>query len=94
MTRKAPLPYRGRGALTAGSFGCWRGFRRGFRLGAFSFSHGLEAAVEGGCVDGRCSLQQWIGAVVAFGSGRIDADILRDAYRAAVAGDIDGADPG
>ena len=60
----------------------------GFPIGAFSFSHGLEAALEGGCVDGRCSLQQWIGAVVAFGSGRTDADILRDAHRAAAAGDM------
>ena len=61
----------------------------GFPVGAFSFSHGLEAAVEGGAVGDRASLQDWICAVVASGSGRIDADILRDAHGAAVADDID-----
>ncbi len=61
----------------------------GFPVGAFSFSHGLEAAVEGGAVRDRASLEHWIGAVLARGSGRIDADILRDAHGAAVIGDID-----
>jgi urease accessory protein len=60
----------------------------GFPVGAFAFSHGLEAAAEGGAVRNRASLQDWIRAVVASGSGRIDADILRDGYRAALAGDI------
>ena len=35
------------------------------------------------------SLRCWIGAIVALGSGRIDADIVRDAYRAAAANDIE-----
>jgi urease accessory protein len=61
----------------------------GFPVGAFSFSHGLEAAAESGAVRDRASLQDWIRAVVASGSGRIDADILRDAYRAAMAKDIE-----
>jgi urease accessory protein len=61
----------------------------GFPIGAFSFSHGLEAAAESGAVRDRASLQCWIGAVVASGSGRIDSDILRDAYRAALADDIE-----
>ena len=52
----------------------------GFPVGAFSFSHGLEAAVEGGAVRDHASLQHWIGAVLALGSGRIDVDILRDAH--------------
>jgi len=61
----------------------------GFPVGAFSFSHGLEAVAESGAVRDRASLQDWIGAVVALGSGRIDADILRDAHRAATADDIE-----
>jgi len=60
----------------------------GFPTGAFSYSHGLEAVAASGTVRDRASLQRWIGAVVDAGSGRIDADILRDAYRAARAGDI------
>src|SRR5438132_7981180 len=61
----------------------------GFPVGAFSYSHGLEAAAESRAVRDRPSLQDWIGAVLAWGSGRIDADILRDAHRAAAAEDID-----
>lgn len=60
----------------------------GFPIGAFSYSHGLEAAADNGAVRDRASLQEWIGAVLAWGNGRIDADILRDAHRAAVADDI------
>ena len=59
-----------------------------FPIGAFSYSHGLEAAVESGAVRDRASLQSWIAAIVTEGSGRIDADILRDAHRAASAGDL------
>ncbi|HXP06799.1 MAG TPA: urease accessory UreF family protein [Stellaceae bacterium] len=58
-----------------------------FPTGGFSYSHGLEAAAADGAVHDRESLERWIVAVVAKGSGRVDADILRDAWRAAAAGD-------
>ncbi|MBV8935775.1 MAG: urease accessory protein UreF [Alphaproteobacteria bacterium] len=58
-----------------------------FPVGAFSFSHGLEAAAEAGTVHNRVSLQDWIAAVVVRGAGRIDADVLREAYWAAQVGD-------
>lgn len=58
-----------------------------FPIGGFSYSHGLEAAAADGAVRDRKSLQGWITAVVAKGSGRVDADIVRDAWRAAAAGD-------
>ncbi len=61
----------------------------GFPIGAFSYSHGLEAAAEAGQVRDRASLQGWIAAVVALGGGRVDADILRDAHHAAAANDIE-----
>jgi len=60
-----------------------------FPVGAFSYSHGLEAAAERGRVYDRDTLQGWIAAVLAHGAGRIDADILRDAHRAALADDIE-----
>ena len=63
-----------------------------FPIGAFSYSHGLETAAESGKVQDRQSLQGWIAAVLAHGAGRIDADILRDAHRAALAADIDALD--
>jgi urease accessory protein len=58
-----------------------------FPTGAFSYSHGLEAAAADGAVQDRATLEAWIAALVIRGSGRIDADILRDAWRAAAASD-------
>jgi urease accessory protein len=58
-----------------------------FPVGAFSYSHGLEATVAAGTVHDRATLQSWIAAIVSRGSGRIDADILCETYRAAEAGD-------
>jgi urease accessory protein len=58
-----------------------------FPTGAFSYSHGLEAVAADGAVHDRATLESWIRAVVVHGSGRVDADILRDAWRAADAGD-------
>jgi urease accessory protein len=64
----------------------------GFPIGAFGYSHGLEAAVEAGDVGDRSGLQGWIAAVVTRGAGRIDADIVRDAHRAAAAADLPALD--
>jgi urease accessory protein len=58
-----------------------------FPTGAFSYSHGLEAAVADGAVCDRATLEAWIRATITHGSGRIDADILRDAWHAAAAHD-------
>jgi urease accessory protein len=60
----------------------------GFPVGSFAFSHGLEAAAASGGVRDRDSLQLWLSAVLASGGGRVDADILRDAYRASASGEI------
>src|SRR5438874_13178726 len=63
-----------------------------FPTGAFSYSHGLEAADAAGMVNDRGTLQSWIAAIVAQGSSRIDTDILCDSYRAAEAGDLTALD--
>lgn len=60
-----------------------------FPVGSFAFSHALEAAAESGSVGDRASLQNWVSAVIVWGSGRIDSDTLRDAYRAAVLDDVE-----
>ena len=54
-----------------------------FPVGAFSYSHGLEYAVEAGLVRDGEQLTQWVEAVVLDGAGRLDADLLRNAWRAA-----------
>ncbi|HEX3882508.1 MAG TPA: urease accessory UreF family protein [Stellaceae bacterium] len=52
-----------------------------FPIGAFSYSHGLEAEVEAGRVHDRATLERWITTMLRHGGGRLDADLLRDAYR-------------
>jgi urease accessory protein len=85
---KSPSPLlRGRGFSTE-LYRLLAWLSPGFPTGAFSFSHGLEAAVESGAVHDRASLQHWIGAIVVSGGGRIDGDILRDAHRAASTDDV------
>jgi urease accessory protein len=52
-----------------------------FPIGAFSYSHGIEAAVEAGQIVDRISLEAWVGAILRHGTGRIDADLFRGAWR-------------
>ena len=54
-----------------------------FPIGAFSYSHALEYAVEAGLVHDRDSLIDWLGADLRHGSGRNEANILALALRAA-----------
>jgi urease accessory protein len=54
-----------------------------FPTGAFAYSHGLEWAVETGDVRDEMTLRTWLADVVAKGSGRTDAILLRHAHRAA-----------
>jgi urease accessory protein len=53
-----------------------------FPVGGYSYSHGLESAVENGIVRSRYDLERWIGGVLAFGAGRNDALLLRESHRA------------
>jgi urease accessory protein len=58
-----------------------------YPLGAFSYSHGLEYAVEIGMVEDRDSLVLWIETVLDAGAGRIDGALFAHAWQAAAAGD-------
>ena len=58
-----------------------------FPVGAYAYSHGLEYAVEAGLVGDRETLATWVGGILAFGSARVDADLYREAWHAARAGD-------
>lgn len=53
-----------------------------FPVGAFSYSHGVEYAVETGLVRDAESLLEWIGTIVAAGSGRVDAALFLAAHDA------------
>jgi urease accessory protein len=59
-----------------------------YPLGAFSYSHGLEYAVEAGLVHDAASLQHFVATVLRAGAGRSDAALIVAAYRAAAEGDV------
>jgi urease accessory protein len=54
-----------------------------FPVGAFSYSHGLEYAVEAGLVSDRASLIGWIEGILRYGAGRLDGMLLLATHRAA-----------
>ncbi len=53
-----------------------------FPVGAFAYSHGLEAAVRAGWVASGDDLAAWLADVIAHGSGRNDCILLRAGYEA------------
>ena len=59
-----------------------------FPVGAFAYSHGLEAAVEAGDITNAATLQAWLDDLVRYGSLRTDALLAACAWRAAMAGDM------
>jgi urease accessory protein len=52
-----------------------------FPTGAYAYSHGLEWAVESGDIADGDTLRAWLSDVLALGSGRNDAILLRHAHR-------------
>ena len=59
-----------------------------FPIGSYSYSHGLEWAVEVGAVHDRKSLVAWLEADLCHGSGRNEAIFFSMAWRRAA--DVDG----
>jgi urease accessory protein len=57
-----------------------------YPVGAFSYSSGLEWAVEAGDVADAESLRRWIAVVIGEGGGFCDAVFFAHAHRAVVAG--------
>jgi urease accessory protein len=58
-----------------------------FPVGAFSYSSGIEWAVEAGDIFDAESLRDWLAAMLADGSGFCDGVLLAHVHRAACAGD-------
>jgi urease accessory protein len=61
-----------------------------FPVGAFSYSSGIEWAVEAGDITDAASLRDWLAAMLGEGSGFCDAVFLAQAHRAASAQDAAG----
>ncbi len=58
-----------------------------FPVGAFSYSSGLEWAVEAGDIGDADSLQRWLNSMIGEGAGFCDAVLLAHAHRAAACDD-------
>jgi urease accessory protein len=56
-----------------------------YPIGAFSYSHGVETAVEEGFIKDRASLVGWLETVLTGGTGRVDGALFAAAWRAAEA---------
>ena len=51
-----------------------------FPIGAFSYSHGLEMAVQDGTIYDAASLQAWLSDIITHGAGRTDAILLNAGF--------------
>ena len=58
-----------------------------FPVGAFSYSSGIEWAVEAGDITDAASLRQWLSSMLTDGAGICDTIFLAHTYRAASAND-------
>jgi urease accessory protein len=58
-----------------------------YPLGAFSYSHGLEYAIEAGLVRDGDGLAEWVATVLEAGAGLSDGALLAAAWSAAMARD-------
>ncbi len=58
-----------------------------YPVGAFSYSHGLEQAVETGRVKTAADVTDWVGTVLLQGTGPVDGVLFREAYAATVVED-------
>src|SRR6266478_9482417 len=60
-----------------------------FPTGAYSYSHGIEWAVEDGYIHDRKSLVDWLEADLCYGSGRNEAIFFIEAWRSATDDDCE-----
>ncbi len=58
-------------------------FSPAFPIGAFSYSHGLETAIQDGLITDEVSLQSWISTLLLYGSGRNDGIFIKETYKGA-----------
>ena len=57
-------------------------FSPSFPIGAFSYSHGIEVAIASGDVANASTAYDWIDTILRAGSGRNDAILMANAYKA------------
>ena len=60
-----------------------------YPIGAYTYSHGIEYAVEAGLLTSVEDLISWIDDILEYGSGKSDCILLATAYRAALDHDVE-----
>jgi urease accessory protein len=88
ITATEPVAGVAAGAEAAALFRLMTWLSPAFPVGAFSYSSGLEWAIEAGDITDAAALRDWLGAMLTDGPGFNDAVFLREAQRAAAAGDL------
>ncbi len=87
MTTSEPVPADAQSGMTADEaaalYRLMTWLSPAFPVGAFSYSSGIEWAVEAGDITDAASLRDWLAAMLAEGSGFCDAVFLAQAHRAA-----------
>ncbi len=58
-----------------------------FPVGSYTYSHGLEWAIEDGSVTDAATLSAWLADILSHGAGRNDAILFLEAWRATEASD-------
>ena len=91
MTTSEPVPADAQSCITADEaaalYRLMTWLSPAFPVGAFSYSSGIEWAVEAGDITDAASLRDWLAAMLTEGSGYCDAVFLAQAHRAASARD-------
>jgi urease accessory protein len=72
----------GMGMDSAGLYRLMAWLSPSYPVGAFSYSHGIEWLVESGAIHDRESLAAWLRDILLLGSGRNDAILFTEAWRA------------
>jgi urease accessory protein len=91
MTTSEPAPADAQGGMTADEgaalYRLMTWLSPAFPVGAFSYSSGIEWAVEAGDIADAAALRGWLAAMLADGSGFCDGVLLAQTHRAASARD-------
>ena len=87
MTTSEPAPADVRGGMTADEgaalYRLMTWLSPAFPVGAYSYSSGIEWAVEAGDITDAAALRDWLAAMLADGSGFCDGVFLAQTHRAA-----------
>lgn len=51
-----------------------------FPVGGYTYSHGVERAIEEGAITDGASLLPWVEGTLTYGPARVDVDFLREAW--------------